>query len=150
MLVSFGWLTCKSLAIGAGISLPTAFFRWKNLGEKGRGYFFHCASPVGAANMSSYFSGFVSSMKGWWNNENLEVVNGGTGEGGEETVAAAQTEERKSLWKQLSQYIGSDITSGLSLPVWIFEPHSFLQIICEPLQFSELLDKVRFVCYILL
>jgi len=87
--------------------------------------------------MASYFSGFVSSMKSALGFENLEVV-----EVGEQSTAdAPQTEERQGLFKQLSQYIGKDVTSLVSLPVWIFEPHSFLQIMCEPLQFEELLKK---------
>lgn len=86
------------------------------------------------------FSGFVNSVKGLLGYENLEVVNAG-----EDATAPKPTvqdeEQKKGLFKQLSQYIGKDITSMISLPVWIFEPHSFLQIMCEPLQFEELLKK---------
>jgi len=88
--------------------------------------------------MSGYFSGFVNSVKGFFGYEDLEVVSGGSGEDSKDNAAQ---EERKSLWKQLSSYIGKDITSMISLPVWIFEPLSFLQIICEPLQFVEVLQK---------
>eukprot|EP01118_Nematostelium_gracile_P004578 TRINITY_DN1536_c0_g1_i1.p1 TRINITY_DN1536_c0_g1~~TRINITY_DN1536_c0_g1_i1.p1 ORF type:complete len:442 (-),score=137.62 TRINITY_DN1536_c0_g1_i1:91-1221(-) len=37
--------------------------------------------------------------------------------------------------------MGKDVTSSISLPVWIFEPHSFLQIMCEPFQYAELLKR---------
>jgi hypothetical protein len=71
--------------------------------------------------------------------ETLETESSGSP--AEQAVATTNTEERKGLWKQLSSYIGKDITSMISLPVWIFEPLSFLQIMCEPLQYAELLHK---------
>ncbi|EGG18114.1 oxysterol binding family protein [Cavenderia fasciculata] len=50
-------------------------------------------------------------------------------------------EQRKGLLKQLSSYMGKDITSLISLPVWVFEPMSFLQVMSEPLQYNHLLKK---------
>jgi len=88
--------------------------------------------------MTNYFSGLVNSVKGFLGYENLEVEPGGSGEEKENNAAS---EDRQSLWKQLSQYIGKDVTSMISLPVWIFEPMSFLQIMCEPMQFAELLFR---------
>eukprot|EP01114_Cavostelium_apophysatum_P012516 TRINITY_DN281_c0_g1_i1.p1 TRINITY_DN281_c0_g1~~TRINITY_DN281_c0_g1_i1.p1 ORF type:complete len:405 (-),score=127.86 TRINITY_DN281_c0_g1_i1:119-1333(-) len=88
--------------------------------------------------MTSWFSGMANSVKGMLGFENLEVVKG---DEGEEKVDEAEVEQKQGLFKQLSSYIGKDITSMISLPVWIFEPHSFLQIMCEPLQFEELLKK---------
>lgn len=90
--------------------------------------------------MSSWYSGWFSSDKDKKETPEVEIVDGGNGESKVEP-APAETEERKGLFKQLSSYIGKDITSMISLPVWIFEPHSFLQIMCEPLQFEELLKK---------
>jgi len=58
-----------------------------------------------------------------------------------ETGSERPEDEKQSLWKQLSQYMGKDVTSLVSLPVWIFEPLSFLQIMCEPMQYAELLLK---------
>jgi len=72
---------------------------------------------------------------GW---DNLEVVSGGDNE---EAIQHNNTDERQSLFKQLSQFIGKDITSMISLPVWVFEPISFLEVLCEPMQFDELLHK---------
>jgi len=50
-------------------------------------------------------------------------------------------EQTKSLWKQLKDFIGKDITSLISLPIWVFEPVTLLQILCQPLYYSELLDQ---------
>jgi len=93
--------------------------------------------------MSGYFSGLVNSAKGLLGFENLEVVQPGPNNQTDEKEKenANMTEQKQSLWKQLSSYIGKDITSMISLPVWIFEPLSFLQIMCEPMQFAELLEK---------
>jgi hypothetical protein len=56
-------------------------------------------------------------------------------------VSIRNTAERQGLWQQLSSFIGKDITSMISLPVWVFEPLSFLQIMCEPMQYETLLQK---------
>lgn len=85
--------------------------------------------------MASYI---WNSMKGMLGYDTLETESGSTSD---QQTTHTNSEERKSLWKQLSSYIGKDITSMISLPVWIFEPLSFLQIMCEPLQFAELLHK---------
>jgi len=50
-------------------------------------------------------------------------------------------EHTKTLWQQLKKYLGKDVTSLISLPIWVFEPVSFLQFLCQPMQYSELLDK---------
>ncbi|KAH3743677.1 oxysterol binding family protein [Pelomyxa schiedti] len=50
-------------------------------------------------------------------------------------------EQQTSLWQRLSSLIGKDIVSLISLPIWVFEPTSFLQTMAEPLQYSALLDK---------
>ncbi len=50
---------------------------------------------------------------------------------------------RKQVWgtKQFQQYIGKDVTSLLSLPVWIMEPFTILQKAAEIMEYTELLDK---------
>eukprot|EP01115_Flamella_aegyptia_P000433 TRINITY_DN106242_c0_g1_i1.p1 TRINITY_DN106242_c0_g1~~TRINITY_DN106242_c0_g1_i1.p1 ORF type:complete len:444 (-),score=89.16 TRINITY_DN106242_c0_g1_i1:39-1370(-) len=85
------------------------------------------------------FSGLVNSFKGLmgWE-QDLQVESGGNQE---DSVKHQDLNERQSLFKQLSQFIGKDITSMISLPVWIFEPFSFLQVMCEPMQYEELLNK---------
>jgi hypothetical protein len=52
---------------------------------------------------------------------------------------AANDTQRNSLWSMLSGMVGKDVTSGISLPVWIFEPLSFSQVMCEPMQYGDLL-----------
>jgi anti-sigma28 factor (negative regulator of flagellin synthesis) len=88
--------------------------------------------------MAGYWSGLVNSMKGLLGYEGLEVEPAGPDA---DSSSASISDEKKSLWKQLSNYIGKDVTSMISLPVWVFEPLSFLQIMCEPMQFGELLFK---------
>jgi hypothetical protein len=55
----------------------------------------------------------------------------------------AVQQERKDAWgtKQFQQYIGMDVTSLLSVPVWIMEPFSILQKAAEIMEYTELLDK---------
>ena len=49
---------------------------------------------------------------------------------------------RKQAWgtRQFQQYIGKDVTSLLSLPVWIMEPFTILQKAAEIKEYTELLD----------
>ncbi|GFH19810.1 uncharacterized protein HaLaN_16828, partial [Haematococcus lacustris] len=53
------------------------------------------------------------------------------------------TNERKRAWgtKQFQQYIGMDVTSLLSVPVWIMEPFTILQKAAEIMEYTDLLDK---------
>jgi hypothetical protein len=82
-------------------------------------------------------SGFISSVKSLFSSE-LEVEESGDSQASQ----PLREEERKGLWGMLSSLIGMDVTSMISLPVYIFEPLSFLQIMAEPMQFEELLEKV--------
>jgi hypothetical protein len=52
-----------------------------------------------------------------------------------------KTEERSGLRKLLSSAIGTDLTS-MAVPVTYNEPLSFLQRMCEYLQYNDLLIKV--------
>jgi len=40
-------------------------------------------------------------------------------------------QDRDSYWKMMQKYIGSDVTSMVTLPVLIFEPMSMLQKMAE-------------------
>lgn len=66
-------------------------------------------------------------------------------EGGEDHGMGAEYENARgdSLWKVLSSKLGGDIIeiSGLSLPIWLFEPYSALQRMCEMLDFAQLLNE---------
>lgn len=86
------------------------------------------------------FSGAFSFMKGIFSADNLKVEEAG-GEGTGALRDADDENQRKGLFSQLSSYIGKDVTSMISLPVWVFEPVSFLQIMSEPLQYEYLLVK---------
>ncbi|XP_021863659.1 oxysterol-binding protein-related protein 3C isoform X2 [Spinacia oleracea] len=50
-------------------------------------------------------------------------------------------EERDSYWKMMQKYIGSDVTSMVTLPVIIFEPMTMLQKMAELMEYSNLLDQ---------
>lgn len=88
------------------------------------------------AEESGVFGGFGNFMKGIFGIDQLKV---------EEAEGDNKTDlddgKRKGLFSLLSSYIGKDVTSMISLPVWVFEPVSFLQIMAEPLQYEALLQK---------
>ena len=44
---------------------------------------------------------------------------------------AVNLQDRDSYWKMMNKYIGSDVTSLVTLPVIIFEPMSMLQKMAE-------------------
>lgn len=94
-------------------------------------------NPSGEAAKPAEEGGFFGFMKGILGADQLKVEETGENKGGEHDAG-----ERKGLFSQMSSYIGKDITSMISLPVWIFEPVSFLQIMAEPLQYESLLQKV--------
>ncbi|KAI3865939.1 hypothetical protein MKX03_036798 [Papaver bracteatum] len=75
--------------------------------------------------------------------DSVEVINpeGGTEDSVEEANKGRwKQEERESHWKILKNYIGSDITSLVTLPVFIMEPMSTLQKMAEIMEYSHLLD----------
>ncbi|KAL5661877.1 hypothetical protein ACJX0J_029002, partial [Zea mays] len=49
--------------------------------------------------------------------------------------------DRDNYWKMMHKYIGSDVTSLVTLPVIIFEPMTMLQKMAELMEYCELLDK---------
>ena len=57
------------------------------------------------------------------------------------------SQERKQAWasrsSEVQQYIGMDVTSLLSVPVWIMEPVTILQKAAEIMEYTELLDKAN-------
>ncbi|KAK7839549.1 oxysterol-binding protein-related protein 3C-like isoform X1 [Quercus suber] len=60
---------------------------------------------------------------------------------GKHHVEAFRDEDRDSYWKMMHKYIGSDITSMVTLPVIIFEPMTMLQKMAELMEYSYLLDR---------
>lgn len=75
--------------------------------------------------------------------EELEVVDPdaeGAQKGGELVNA---NDQRQKLWSNFQQYIGHDITSLISVPVWIMEPLTVLQRMGEIMEYTELLDQAN-------
>lgn len=92
--------------------------------------------------MLNYAQEQINSYLGW---EDLEVVNPESdaahkGETGKDQ--GLNQEARKEAWgtKQFQQYIGMDVTSLLSVPVWIMEPTTVLQKAAEIMEYTDLLD----------
>ncbi|EOY07505.1 Oxysterol-binding family protein [Theobroma cacao] len=96
-----------------------------------------------ANSLSNFGSAMTKSVNGLLGYEGLEVVNpeGGTEDAEEEARRGRwKQEERDSYWKMMQKYIGSDVTSMVTLPVLIFEPMSMLQKMVELMEYSYLLD----------
>ncbi|EFJ19778.1 hypothetical protein SELMODRAFT_153241 [Selaginella moellendorffii] len=93
------------------------------------------------SSITSWSSATVSSMLGGV--EGLEVINP---EGGQEDAESEalkgrfKQEDRESYWKMMHKYIGSDVTSMVTLPVLIFEPMTMLQRMAELMEYAHLLD----------
>eukprot|EP01116_Phalansterium_solitarium_P002808 TRINITY_DN1308_c0_g2_i1.p1 TRINITY_DN1308_c0_g2~~TRINITY_DN1308_c0_g2_i1.p1 ORF type:complete len:457 (-),score=168.38 TRINITY_DN1308_c0_g2_i1:676-2046(-) len=63
-----------------------------------------------------------------------------TGDEDKDEHAGADGESRMNLFKLIQSKIGMDVSQGVTLPVWLFEPTTTLQRMCEMLHFEELLD----------
>jgi hypothetical protein len=97
------------------------------------------------SSIASSFSNFgisvnsVNTVK----HQGVEIINpeGGTEDTEEEAKKGRwRQEDRDSYWKNMQKYIGSDITSMVTLPVLIFEPMTMLQKMAELMEYSYLLD----------
>ncbi|CAN6442710.1 unnamed protein product [Victoria cruziana] len=99
---------------------------------------FTCSADAFDSNIELYF---VFRLLGY---EGLEVINP---EGGEEDAEEEaqkgrwRQEERDGYWKMMHKYIGSDVTSMVTLPVIIFEPMTMLQKMAELMEYCSLLDQ---------
>lgn len=96
-----------------------------------------------ASSLSNFGSAMTKSVNGLAGHEGLEVINpeGGTEDGEEEASKGRwKQEDRDSYWKMMQKYIGSDVTSMVTLPVLIFEPMTMLQKMAELMEYSHLLD----------
>jgi len=80
--------------------------------------------------------GFV---KGMFSTEQLKVEESGAQQ--QESTLSMDDTQRKGLFSQMSSLVGKDVTSMISLPVWIFEPISFLQVMAEPLEYASVLQQ---------
>ena len=75
--------------------------------------------------------------------DELEVT-----EGGEDVHTGEHTEDdavddRKAMWGQLKDMLGSDIMSMFSLPTFLMEPVSTLQKMAEIMQYQRLLEEAN-------
>ncbi|KAK1272098.1 Oxysterol-binding protein-related protein 3C [Acorus gramineus] len=96
-----------------------------------------------AAGFSSIGSAMHRSVNGMLGYEGLEVINpeGGTEDAEEEAQRGRwKQEDRDGYWKMMQKYIGSDITSMVTLPVIIFEPMTMIQKMAELMEYCHLLD----------
>ncbi|XP_010490625.1 PREDICTED: oxysterol-binding protein-related protein 3A [Camelina sativa] len=106
--------------------------------KNGGGFFASIASSI-----TSFGSVMSKSVNGLMGYEGLEVINPeGSTEDAEEEAARGRwkQEERDGYWKMMQKYIGSDVTSMVTLPVIIFEPMTMLQKMAELMEYSHLLD----------
>lgn len=92
--------------------------------------------------MYNYASSTVSSFMGY---EDFTVVDPNADKEKKGDAAlddGVHTEARKATWgtNQFQQYIGMDVTSLLSVPVWIMEPVTILQKASEIMEYTDLLD----------
>ncbi|KAG6485905.1 hypothetical protein ZIOFF_054472 [Zingiber officinale] len=116
------------------------------------------------ASSGGFFSAITSSVRNWGSAvhksvngllgyEGLEVINpeGGTDDAEEEAQRGRWKQEvlnwktlnpleRDSYWRMMQKYIGSDVTSMVTLPVIIFEPMTMIQKMAELMEYSHLLD----------
>ncbi|XP_022767558.1 oxysterol-binding protein-related protein 3A-like isoform X2 [Durio zibethinus] len=96
-----------------------------------------------ANSLSNFGTTMTKSVNGLLGYEGLEVVNpeGGTEDAEEEARRGRwKQEDSDSYWKMMQKYIGSDVTSMVTLPVLIFDPMSMLQKMAELMEYSYLLD----------
>lgn len=98
--------------------------------------------------MTSGFSMFGTAMQrsvnGMLGYEGMEVINpeGGKDDAEEEAQRGRwKQEERDSYWKMMHKYIGSNVTSMVTLPVLIFDPMTMIQKMAELMEYSYLLDQ---------
>ncbi|KAG2685856.1 hypothetical protein I3843_10G137800 [Carya illinoinensis] len=96
-----------------------------------------------ATSLTNFGTAMTKSVNGILGYEGLEVVNpdGGTEDAEEEAKRGRwKHEDRDGHWKMMQNYVGSDVTSLVTLPVLIFEPMSMLQKMAELMEYSYLLD----------
>ncbi|MBA0881588.1 hypothetical protein Goshw_019077 [Gossypium schwendimanii] len=96
------------------------------------------------SGLSLFGNAMHRSVNGLLGYEGVEVINpeGGKEDAEEEAHRGRwKQEERESYWKMMHKYIGSDVTSMVTLPVLIFEPMTMLQKMAELMEYSYLLDQ---------
>uniref|UniRef100_A0A9I9DN37 Oxysterol-binding protein-related protein 3C n=1 Tax=Cucumis melo TaxID=3656 RepID=A0A9I9DN37_CUCME len=101
---------------------------------------FFAAMTSGISKLSNAMHRSVNGFLGY---EGVEVINpeGGKEDAEEEAQKGRwKQEDRESYWKMMHKYIGSDVTSMVTLPVIIFEPMTMIQKMAELMEYSHLLN----------
>lgn len=88
--------------------------------------------------MLSGITGFFKSATGW---DNIEVAKVDRTLSETEGRAKATQEQRQKIWQQAVRFVGMDPISMMSLPIWAFEPTTFLQRMAEPFFFVDFLHQ---------
>lgn len=84
--------------------------------------------------------GMFAKLKGLLGWQSLEVTENENNSKLEDTF---NKDQKQSLWQMASGLIGTDPVSLISLPVWLFEPTTFLTRMAEPMYFApQFFDKV--------
>lgn len=84
----------------------------------------------------NYAASSISSLLGY---EDLDVINPDGSRAEEAHVDA--NDKRVVAFTNYKDYIGMDLTSLVTLPVWIMEPYTILQKVAEIMEYTEQLDR---------
>jgi len=90
---------------------------------------------------TSYLGGVKKYLKSFLGLEQLEVSKSDNAMTDTEGRSKATKEEKSNLWMQVYRFVGMDPISMLSLPIWIFEPTTFLQRMAEPFVYADYLYR---------
>lgn len=90
-------------------------------------------------SMVRYAADTVNSVMGFY--DDLEVYDPEGGSASGAPAAVDPDDKRQQAFKSYKDYIGMDITSLVSLPVWIMEPFTILQRLAEIMEYTEQLDQ---------
>lgn len=102
------------------------------------GFFSSITSVVGST--LKYAADTVNSVMGFY--DDLEVANPeGESIEGSAAYQGPDTQKRQQEFTSYKDYIGMDITSLVSLPVWIMEPFTILQRLAEIMEYTDQLDR---------
>jgi hypothetical protein len=89
----------------------------------------------------SHDSGMFAKLKGLLGWQTLEVAENDNNSSLQDN--SFSKDQKQSLWQMASGLIGTDPVSLISLPVWVFEPTTFLTRMAEPMFFApQFFDKV--------
>lgn len=91
---------------------------------------------------SNLISGAAKAVTGAMGYDELEATDpNAQGADGKASRLDERTDDRKAMFTQLRQYIGADVISLMSIPVWLMEPLTVLQKAAENMEYCELLER---------